>query len=356
MAKMDQARNIREGEELALDKLQAFLEKTFSKTQTQLEIQQFPSGFSNLTYLLKWDNREWVLRRPPYGAEKISKGHDMGREYRVLSLVHPHFPEAPEPLVYSEDLDIIGAPFYIMKRIRGTILRAGQKVDISPETTRAMNTSMIDTFVKLHQLDIEQTGLIQIGKPEGYLQRQIEGWSKRYEKAQTEDIPAMHYAREWLAKNMPESPAPTFIHNDYKYDNIVLNPDNLGEVKAVLDWEMSTVGDPLTDLGIYLSYTVEENDPQGLRNFLPLYSNSLTRQELVQRYQEQRGVEIQNIPFYYAFALFKLGVVLQQIYYRYHEGFTKDPRFAPLIFLTRECALMSQKVIEEQKISGFTTS
>ncbi len=351
--KIDKARPVRTGEELNLEKLTPFLNKELG-IEGEIEVQQFPSGYSNLTYLIKLGDTELVLRRPPVGAEDISKGHDMGREYKVLSMVHPHYPKAPKPLVYTEDKSIIGAPFYVMERIQGIILRSKDKISYEAATVRKLNENFMDNLAALHQLDIQQTGLVNIGKPEGYLERQVKGWTKRYHKAKTHDIPDMEKAMTWLDAHMPESPAPTFIHNDYKYDNVVLDPTDITQIKAVLDWEMSTVGDPFTDLGIVLSYTSEENDPPHLKNFgIEVVEGMMSREELVARYEETTQRKVENLNYYYAFALFKLGVVVQQIYYRYHVGYTQDERFAPLIHLAKDCALMSVRVIEEQKVSGF---
>ncbi len=351
---LDNARQVRAGEELNTSQLTSFLQQALDMPGASLEVEQFPSGYSNLTYLLKLGEKELVLRRPPVGAENISKGHDMGREYKVLSLVNPVYPKAPKPIAYSEDTSIIGAPFYVMERVRGVILRSNSKMDFNEVTMQKLNENFIDNFADLHKIDIETSGLIQMGKPEGYLERQVQGWAKRWNNAKTEEIPNMDKAINWLTENLPESPSPTLIHNDYKFDNIILDSQDITQVKAVLDWEMSTVGDPLTDLGIVLSYVSEPNDPPYLRNFsMQLPKGALTREELVARYEKITGKEVNHLTYYYAFALFKLGVVVQQIYYRYHMGFSKDERFAPLIHLAKDCALMSVRVIEEGKVSGF---
>jgi aminoglycoside phosphotransferase (APT) family kinase protein len=351
---IDQARNIRSGEELNTENLEFFLGTELEMPGAKLEVLQFPSGYSNLTYLLKLGDKELVLRRPPRGAEHIAKGHDMGREFKVLSLMYPVYSKTPKPLVYTEDLTIIGAPFYVMERVQGIILRANQKLDFSPEEMRKLNENLIANIADLHKIDIHQTNLISIGKPDGYLQRQIEGWTKRYYNSQVEEIEEMNFVMKWLAENMPESPAPTFIHNDYKYDNVVLDAQDSTQIKAVLDWEMATVGDPFTDFGIVLSYMSERNDPPELRNFgIEVISGALSRQEMVAFYEDQMGRKVNDLIYYYAFALFKLGVVVQQIYYRYHQGFTKDERFAGLIYMVRACASMSQRAIKEKKISNF---
>lgn len=348
---IDEAREIRKGEELDVAKLQAFLNKELDMGDATLEISQFPSGYSNLTYLLKLGDKEMVLRRPPFGAEKISKGHDMGREFKVLSRLNPVYPKTPKPLVYTEDNDIIGAPFYIMERVKGSILRANQKVDMSRQEARILSENFIHNLAKLHKIDVNETGLVELGKPEGYMQRQVEGWIERYKKSQTDDIKDMDEVIKWFPDNIPESKYTSFIHNDYKYDNIVLNPDDPTQIKAVLDWEMSTVGDPLSDLATTLAYTTESSDPEPLRMFgIRAFEGVMSRDEMVRRYEAASGIKTENMVFYFAFATFKLGTICQQIYYRYKEGFTKDPRFAPLIFLVKATAKLSASAVRNGRI------
>ena len=349
--KIDEAKDIRDGEELNVENLQAFLNEQLDTKDAKLEVSQFPSGFSNLTYLLKLGDQELVLRRPPFGAEKISKGHDMGREYKVLSRLNPVYPKAPKPLAYTEDLSIIGAPFYVMERVKGVILRSGKKVDLSRQEARILSENFIHNLAKLHKIDVNETGLVELGKPEGYMQRQVEGWINRYKKSQTDDIRDMDQVIEWFPSNIPATSQVSFIHNDYKYDNIVLNPDDMTQIKAVLDWEMSTVGDPLSDLATTLAYTSEPTDPEPLRAFgIRAFEGVMNRDEMVRRYEAVSGIKPENMVFHYAFASFKLGVICQQIYYRYKEGFTKDPRFAPLIFLVKATAKLSASAVQNNRI------
>lgn len=354
---IDTAREVRAGEMPDIEKLNAYLSNYIDFGNDMLEVRQFPSGFSNLTYLIKIGEKEFVMRRPPFGAENIEKGHDMGREYKVLELLRPVFDKVPKPVVFCEDPSVIGAPFYLMERVKGIILRSEKDFDCLDATTVAkLYECFIDNFADLHSLDIYQTGLIQLGKPEGYLERQVNGWTKRYYNSKTEEISEMNFCIQWLDEKKPASPAATFLHNDYKFDNIILNTDNLTQIKAILDWEMSTVGDPYTDLGIVLSYTAEQGDPvASIRKFFggQVRPGALSRIQLVERYEEKTGKKVKNLPFYYAFALFKLGVVLQQIYYRYHKGFTKDERFAPLIHIVKDCVILAKEVIQAGKISGF---
>jgi len=325
----------RPGEELDQPKLQAYLDDTVADFGSITEIAQFPGGYSNLTYLLKTADKAYVLRRPPFGAKDIKGGHDMGREFRVLSMLQAAgYGAIPAPVVFCEDESVIGCPFYIMERVPGVILRApmAPKLGLPAETMRALSEALVDTLVDLHALDIQQTGLIGLGKPEGYIRRQVDGWHKRYLTAQTDDVPAMTELARWLDQSMPDEQPPTLLHNDFKYDNVVLNPDHLPEVRAVLDWEMCTVGDPRMDVGTALSYWAEAGDDRFRQSFnLTWLPGNLTRREFAERYAERSGRDLSDILYFYVFGLFKNSVVIQQIYGRYKKGLTKDPRFAGLL-------------------------
>lgn len=331
----DKTRPPLEGEELDAGKLQAYLKEHVPEAAGPLEIEQFPSGHSNLTYLIRTGDKEWVLRRPPVGTE-VKTAHDMGREYRILSKLHKVYSPAPRPLVYEEDASVLGAPFYIMERIKGLILRRELPpgLELAPATVRAMGMSFIDNLAALHQLDYTAAGLGDLGKPEGYVERQVTGWTKRYYGSQTDDIPAVEQAAKWLKAHIPTESGAALIHNDYKYDNLVLDPEDPSRIIGVLDWEMSTLGDPLMDLGTALGYWVQDNDSDELKmiRFVPTtIPGTPTREELAARYAEKTGADLSKLPFYYAFALFKTAVVAQQIYYRYAKGLTKDERFAAMI-------------------------
>ena len=343
---LDQPSSIRTGEELNQEKLAAYLlEHGIGK---DISIQQFPSGYSNLTYLIQSEKEEYILRRPPFGAN-IKSAHDMEREYNVLSLLRKAgFTKAPEPVLLCSDENVIGAKFYLMKRLNGVILRnrVPKGMTIEPATFHQLSKAAVDQLVQLHQLDIKSSGLDQLGKPEGYVQRQVEGWTKRYFNSQTDDITAMNEAADWMQKNIPASAKASLIHNDYKYDNLVLNPDDLTEIKAILDWEMATIGDPLMDLGTTLAYWAEANDSDALKPFnLTWMPGNMTRHEMAQYYAEKSQTNIDNIIFYYVFGSFKVGVICQQIYYRYKQGHTQDPRFASLIYVIKACAENARKAI-----------
>ena len=335
---------VRVGEEIDLNRLNEYLRHHAPAMGMVSEIRQFPGGFSNLTYLLKTPNGDYVLRRPPAGAN-IKGGHDMGREFSVLSLLKGHYAKVPEPVIYCENPDFFRASFYIMKRVPGIILRASMATNltIAAAKIRQLSEALIDNLVTIHGLDIHTTGLIQLGKPDGYIRRQVEGWYKRYVNAETDKIPAMDSVGEWLHQNYPSEQPPAFLHNDYKYDNIVLTPDGTGEptplITGVLDWEMATVGDPLMDLGATLAYWSEAGDSPAYRNFnLTWLPGNLTRQEVVARYAERSGRNLTDIVFYYVFGLYKNAVIAQQIYARWKRGDTQDARFGHLLPMITELA------------------
>lgn len=335
MSTVDQARAVREGEELDAGALRAYLARELDRPIGELTIEQFPGGHSNLTYLVAWDGEEYVLRRPPFGS-KVKSAHDMGREYKVLSALAPHYDKAPQPLLHCDDLDVLGAPFYLMQRVRGVILRKRipPELAVDETTARRLCEVMVDTLVELHALDYAAIGLGDFGRPAGYVERQVTGWTKRYTGSQTDDIESIDTIAAWLAEHMPADGAPSLIHNDYKLDNMVLDSGDLTRVVGILDWEMTTVGDPLMDLGTSLCYWVDATDPQPLQMFAfvpSTHPGMMNRRELADRYAEKSGRDLSNIVYYYCFGLFKTAVVAQQIYYRYKQGLTKDPRFAMFI-------------------------
>lgn len=347
---------VRAGEQIDLAVLNAFLQTHKPSIAPVLEMAQFPGGYSNLTYLLRTANREYVLRRPPFGAQHIKGGHDMGREFKILSALDGiGYSKIPKPLFYTDDESVMGCPFYIMERVGGIILRAQHATQLAaqlpPGQMRQLSEALCDNLAELHAIDIQKTGLIQIGKPEGYIQRQVEGWYKRYLAAQTDDIQAMDELAAWLQDEGPEEGQATLLHNDYKYDNVVLNPENLSEIKAVLDWEMTTVGDPLMDLGTCLSYWAEAGDGDFEKGFnLSWLAGNLSRQEFADRYAEKSGRDVRHILYFYVFGLFKNAVVIQQIYSRYKKGLTKDERFSHLLFGVKALAKKARHVVEIQKM------
>jgi aminoglycoside phosphotransferase (APT) family kinase protein len=328
--KIDGPREVRQGEELDLAKLAAWL-RAQSLPWQPLSQQQFPRGHSNLTYLVRAGDRELVLRRPPFGST-VKSAHDMGREGRILQKLHPVFPLAPRVVALCDDPAVLGAPFYLMEPIRGAILRGAQPKDpISSEQMGALCRSFVQTLAALHGIDWKAAGLE--GKPEGFARRQVEGWTKRWNDAKTEEVAAAEEIARWLAERVPAQTGAAFIHNDYKFDNLVLSPDDPTRIVGVLDWEMATAGDPLMDLGTALGYWVEETDPEPLKAFAfgPTFQpGAFTRKQLIEEYARLTGRDVSGMLFYYVFALFKITVILQQIYKRYLEGKTHDERFAAL--------------------------
>lgn len=349
---IDQPTQTRAGEEPNRAALTSYLRK-YLPIAPEISIQQFPSGYSNLTYLIQSGNDEFVLRRPPVGAN-IKSAHDMAREFNVLaSLRKAGYQKSPEPILLCEDESIIGATFYLMRRVKGVILRnrVPKDLKIDPFTFKGLSKSAIDQLVNLHQLDLHLSDLGQLGKPDGYVQRQVDGWTKRYENSKTDEIPSLNETAEWMKKNSPKSSSAAFIHNDFKYDNLVLDPNDLTQVLAVLDWEMATVGDPLMDLGTTLAYWAEASDSDALKFFnLTWLPGNLTRQEVLNYYQEKSAKPVDNIIFYYAFGSFKVAIICQQIYFRYKKGVTQDPRFAPLIHVIKACGENARRAINNLRI------
>jgi aminoglycoside phosphotransferase (APT) family kinase protein len=331
---LDHPGPIRSGEELDISKLEPYLRHLFPDESGELQVRQFPSGHSNLTYSLLLGERKLVLRRPPFGS-KVKTAHDMGREFRVLSKLHGVYSPAPRVLALCDDNSVLGAPFYLMEPIRGLILR--QKLPtrfaLSLATARQLSEAFVDNLVRLHRVDFAAAGLADLGKPEGYLGRQVRGWTERYLGSKTHDYPEAEKICAWLAQNLPETFAASIIHNDYKYDNVVLDPANIPQIIGVLDWEMCTIGDPLADVGTALAYWIDLTDSPVLQENRWGPTNvpgSFTRADLVQYYATQSGHDTSNIAFYLVLARFKLAVIVQQIYFRYHQGLTNDERFAAM--------------------------
>ena len=347
----EETRPVRQGEELDVPRLAAFLRDHIAGCSEELTVLQFPHGHSNLTYLLRCGTAEWVLRRPPFGNQ-VKSAHDMGREYRVLSGLSRVFPPAPRPLVYCEDESLLGAPFYVMERRRGLILRRQWPAELpcDPKLLRAMCGSLIDTLADLHGINPVAAGLESFGKPVGYVRRQIEGWTKRYRGAETEQLPEMESVASWLAAEMPAESGVSLIHNDFKFDNVAFDPAAPERVATVFDWEMATIGDPLMDLGTTLGYWVETSEIEQLSasfvgpSWLP---GAMTRKELVERYAARRGLGRCDMRYYYVFGLFKIAVILQQIYARFARGFTKDSRFASLDCSVRQLARQAAHAIAD---------
>ena len=331
---IDTADKIRPGEELDIDAIDAWLKQRVEGLQGRPEVTQFSGGASNWTYRLAYPGHDLILRRPPAGT-KAASAHDMAREYRVQARLKPVYPYVPPMVALCEDESVIGAEFYVMQRLEGIIPRANMPrgLALDEATTRKLCLSVIDKLVALHQVDVDAAGLRDLGKGAGYVKRQIEGWTQRFDRARTWNVPRFSYVTRWLADNMPEDVATCIIHNDFRLDNCVLDPEDPTKVIGILDWEMATLGDPLMDLGNTLAYWTQSDDDRVARatrrqpTHLP---GMLKRHEVVEYYCLQTGRAIDNWAFYEVYGLFRLAVIAQQIYYRYHHGQTRNPAFRNL--------------------------
>ncbi|UOQ95750.1 phosphotransferase family protein [Halobacillus shinanisalinarum] len=332
MVQTKDTREVRKGEELDVGKIEPFLRSEVANLpDEELEVRQFGAGHSNLTYELTIGDWEAVLRRPPIGPV-APKAHDMEREYRVLKAIHPVFPLAPKPYVFERG-ELLGSPFFVMERRRGLTFdtKFPDGVTPTPELGRTLSNTMVDRLVDLHAIDYTTTDLKNMVKPEGFMERQIHGWIKRYEKARTDDVVSGKRLKKWLVDHIPASSQASIIHYDYKLNNAMF--DDQANMVGLFDWEMTTVGDPLADLGAAMSYWIEKDDPELLKTGLgkkPLtvHKGFYTREEFIEKYAERSGRDLDNINVYVTFAYFKLAGIIQQIYYRYKNGQTNDPRFA----------------------------
>lgn len=328
----DGAGSVRPGEDLDAARLTAWLTDRLPAARGGIVISQFPHGHSNLTYLVRAGDEEFVLRRPPFG-NVVKTAHDMGREFRMLQALAPVFSEAPRPLVFCDDSEVMGSPFYLMERRKGIVLRrelpAG--LDLTPALADRVSASLVDTLVRLHRVDYGTAGLGSAGRPEGYVARQVRGWTDRYSAAATEPVAEMQAVADWMAERAPVERGAAVIHNDFKFDNLLLDPEDPARVVALLDWEMATVGCPLMDLGTALAMWIEAGDPAELLDAAmgPTHLPGMwSRERLAEAYAERSGRSVDGIAFHYTFGLFKVAVIVQQIYARYVRGLTRDPRFA----------------------------
>lgn len=332
MKTTDETSPVRPGEELDEKALREFLRDSLEIAAGSIEISQFPSGSSNLTYCVLIDGKEYVLRRPPFG-NRVQTAHDMGREFHVLNRLSKVYGPAPKPLVFCDDESVIGAPFYLMERLNGLIIRgtAPRELETDGALREAVCRSFIRNLAAIHAIDYKAAGLEGLGKPDGYARRQVQGWTKRYFDAKTNQFDELEWAIDWLNENVPPDSGAALVHNDYKFDNIILNPNDLTEIVGVLDWEMATIGDPLMDLGTTLGYWMSRGTREELLRmpFNPrLLMENVSRGRLVDWYAEASGRDVKNVNFYHVFGTFKIAAIAQQIYYRYAQGHTKDPRFS----------------------------
>lgn len=322
----------RPGEELDATAVGRYLEGKIEHARGIPEVWQFPGGHANLTYLIQYPGASYVLRRPPFGD--IAPGaHDMTREYRALSRLYKVFPPAPRAFVLCEDRAVIGAPFFVMERRHGVVVRKEVPAAFGggndPAQVRKLSEVMVDTMADFHSVDYQAAGLADLGRdPERFLERQVKGWADRWERAKTQEFCAPEVIG-WLIGHMPASPPATLVHNDWRLDNMAVAADDPGRCVAVYDWDMCTVGDPFTDLGTVLSVWVEPGENLAFLSAMPSQvPGFLTRTEAIERYGRRRNIDVSNMPYYYAFGLFKMAVVVQQLYARWAKGQTKDARMA----------------------------
>ena len=346
---------VRKGEELPEVALKKYLQEInlIESVESDLLVEQFTHGFSNLTYLLKIENKEFVLRKPPKGA--IKRGHDMSREFKVQSAVYKAFSKVPKMFGFSDDQAILGSDFYIMEKVEGIILnyKEAHKRNIAADEFQKIANSWLDTLVELHNVDYKAIGLEDLGKPEGYVERQVSNWGKQYVKAKTEEVPEAEMVMKWMEEHQPKKYEHCLIHNDFKYDNVVFKDDSWQEISAVLDWEMATLGDPLMDLGTSLGYWTVATDHDFVKQGIPsptVFKGNPIRSEIAKMYAEKSGRNVDNLVFYYVFGLFKIAVIAQQIYFRYSKGFTTDSRFANLNKASELCCKLALKAIKTKSI------
>jgi aminoglycoside phosphotransferase (APT) family kinase protein len=322
---------VRKDERFDVERVAEFLRASRIEVDV-LEVEQFPAGQSNLTYLLRSGEWEAVLRRPPLGPV-APRAHDMAREFHILDHLHPSFPLAPRPYVLCEDTSVIGAQFYVMERRRGLILDQDLPADWTPslELHRGIAESLVRVLVDLHAVDWQSAGLGEIGRPDGYMRRQVSGWIDRFLHARTTELVGVEALCRWLTDNLPDSPEPTVVHNDYKLNNVLLDRSDPRRVNAVLDWEMATVGDPLSDIASLVVYWSEPGEADEIMGGLRSVTSEPgfpSRDEIAELYSRLSGRDLGGLRWYVAFAYFKLGVIIQQIYYRWSKGQTHDERFA----------------------------
>lgn len=347
----DQASAVRSGEELPEKALVDWLRSQLPELSGSMRVTQYSGGASNWTYRLQFDNADLILRRPPAGT-KAKSAHDMGREYRLQKALKPVFPYVPEMRLYTDDTSIIGDEFYVMDRVAGIIPRKNmpRALELTEAQTRQLCLNALDVLIELHRVDINAAGLSDLAKGAGYTERQVRGWSERYAKAKTWNVPSGKKIMHWLNANMPKHETICMTHNDFRFDNLVLDRDDPTNIIGVLDWELATLGNPLMDLGNSLAYWIQADDDRIARStrrqptHLP---GMLTRQQVIEYYCEKMGVNVKDFRFYEVFGLFRLSVIAQQIYFRYHHKQTRNPAFKNFWFLVHYLHWRARKLIKQ---------
>jgi len=376
---MAETASIRTGEEIDNAGLWRYLRERLETTDGEIEVEQFPAGSSNLTYLVRVGTAEYVLRRPPF-RNTVKTAHDMRREFETLSKLSAVYEPAPKPLLFCDDESVIGSEFYLMERRRGLIIRGsvgdaqarasaraisrldeeGGTSQIAPEdlndsqqAREQVCRSFIQNLADLHSLDYKSAGLDKLGHPDGYNRRQVEGWTKRYFAAKTHEWDALENAPKWPNENLPAEPGTSLIPHDYKFDNVRLDPEDLGRITAVLDWEMVTIGDPLMDLGTTLGYWMSPDAGDELLSmpFNPrVLMENVSRRKLVEMYEQAIRRKLPDMLFYFVFGTFKIAVIAQQIYARFAKGFTKDKRFANFDRFVKSLGQIAKNAVQNGSI------
>jgi aminoglycoside phosphotransferase (APT) family kinase protein len=351
---LDASAPVRDGELLPLDALREWWEERIGHVHG-LDVEQFPRGFSNLTYLVRAGGDEFVLRRPPFGVQ-AGVAHDVVREGRLLTALRPAYARVPRVLAVCEDAGVIGAPFVVMERVRGLIVRGSLPAPLAfgASQLRALSAAAVETLADLHKVDWRVPGLASLGKPEGYVQRQVSGWTRRWEAARTGDVPAVERVARWLAEHAPATGDTTLVHNDFKFDNLVLDPTDPTRVRAVLDWEMATIGDPALDLATTLGYWIEPSDPPELVQLgigITSLPGNWTREQVLSAWEHSTGRRAGDPAWLLVFGLFKVAVIAQQIFARFAAGHTKDQRFARLDAAVAALGGLAERAIAAGRIS-----
>ncbi len=349
---LDQAKQVRSGEELPTDKIDTWLKQQLPNLSGSPAVTQYSGGASNWTYCLDYDDKSLILRRGPEGT-KAKGAHDMGREFRLQEALQPVYQYVPQMLAFCEDENVIGADFYVMEKLTGIIPRKNLPTGVTttPEQTEQLCKNVLDCLVELHKVDYKKAGLDHLAKGAGYTKRQIQGWSERYSKAKTWNVPSGKFVINWLKHNMPANETICLTHNDFRFDNVVLDPNDYTKVLGVLDWELATLGDPLMDLGNTLAYWVEAGDDflaQGSRRQPTHLKGMLTRKQVVEYYCDKMAIKVDDFTFYEVYGLFRLAGIVQQIYYRYHHGQTNNPAFKHFWLFVHYLLRRCKKAIKAQ--------
>lgn len=344
-------RPVRTGEELDWAALDRHLREALPWLRGEPEVSQFEAGKSNLTYRLRYANDDLVVRRPPFGT-KARSAHSMSREFEVMSRLRPRYTAVPETLYYTDDESVIGAEFYVMRKVEGQLVKRALPPEwrLGRGDTARLCAAFWSKLVELHQVDYRAAGLADFGRPEGYVGRQIEGWNRRYERVITPDVERFADVRDWLEAHLPPASGRyAVLHGDFRIDNVLLDREDPCRIVAVLDWEISALGEPLMDLGNALAYWIEADDPPALRGLAMQPSDApgmMSRAEVIDFYCQRTGIEVPDFTFYAVYGYWRNAVILQQIYYRYFRGETRDRRFAPFAQLVVQLGNHCRQLIE----------